>query len=121
MKFKKDRYYFARKQSKHRKGTPQYSKRKGKSFPEYLILKGCSESILSMKIQNTSIFQAKRHIFNRAYCFRFQHNISFSQLTLYYPEHLEFPCKNTPQNTFFKEKLPVTAFGMILKKREIYC
>ena len=41
---------------------------------------------------------------------RFQQNSSFSQLRLHYPEHLKFPDKSTPQNTFFTEQLPVAAF-----------
>ena len=36
-----------------------------KSLPEFLSLQGCSEFLLLIKIQNTSISQATKHIFDR--------------------------------------------------------
>ena len=38
----------------------------GKFLSEYLILQGCSQFVLSIKIQNSSISQAKIHISNGA-------------------------------------------------------
>ena len=43
------------------KGTPHYPMKIGKSLPEYLIFKRCSEFILSTKNQNISVSQAKRN------------------------------------------------------------
>ena len=44
-------------------------------------------------------------------------NVSYS---LYYPEHLKFLGKSTPQNTLFTEQLPVAAFKcqLLFYKRE---
>ena len=47
-------------------------------------------------------------------CFRFEQNISFSQLRFYSPVHLKFPGEITFQNTFLPEQLPVTAFDKII-------
>ena len=41
------------------------SKKLGKSLPKYLILQGCSEFVLSIKIQSIQISNAKRQIFNK--------------------------------------------------------
>ena len=51
---------------KYHKGTPQYSWKIGKSFPEYLILQGRSDFGFSIKIQNTSILQVTKHTFHGA-------------------------------------------------------
>ena len=61
-----DRHHFSRKQtSKYHKGTPQYPRKIGKSLQKYRVLKECSEIVISIKIQNTSISEAKIHAFNR--------------------------------------------------------
>ena len=91
--------------SEYLKGTPQYLGKIGKSLLEYLILQGCSEIVFSIKIQNTSISQAKRYIKTEQLilpaCLRIRHNSSFSQLVFHYPEHVNFSGKNAPQNTLF--------------------
>ena len=61
-----DKKYYFKEVGKYNKGTPQYSRKIGKSLSEYLILQGCSDFVLSIKIQNTFTFQVKRHTFHRA-------------------------------------------------------
>ena len=79
VKDKKERHYFSRKQANTTVGIPQYPRKVGISLPEYLILQGRSEFVLS--IQNSSLYQAKRHIFNRT------PNFYCSQPRLYYSKY----------------------------------
>ena len=39
-----------------------------------------------------------------------EHLILLCAPSLYYPEHLKFPVKNTSQNIFFTEQFPVAVF-----------
>ena len=82
-----------------RKNT-SVSQKIGEFSPEYLIMKRSPEFSFTIKIQSTSISHVKRHIFKS----------SFYQQRFYYPEHLNFKCKNTPQNTFLTEQFPVALF-----------
>ena len=120
---KKERHHFprsmelARRQpntAKEQLSIP-YPSKIGKFLPEYLILQGCPELFLSIKIQNTTIPQGKRNIFNRAPYFVSVPSLSteqiFSQLMLYCPENLKLPGKKIPQSTIFTEQLPVTALA----------
>ena len=65
--------------------------------------------------QETFFFFRKRDIFLAEHkilpvCFCFQQNSSFSQLRLYFPNHLKFPAKKKRQNSFFTEQVLVAAF-----------
>ena len=73
---------YSKEVGKYHKGAPEYSKEIGKFLPEYLILQGRSDFVLSIKIQNTSIFQVKRHTFNKT--------INFASVLLLSTEHLFF-------------------------------
>ena len=74
------------------------------SFPRKMV-NPYSEFVLLIKIQNTSISQAKRRILTKQLillvCLRFLQTSSFSQLRLFFLKHLKFRGKNTPKNAFF--------------------
>ena len=73
---------YSKEVGKYHKGAPQYSKEIGKFLPEYLILQGRSDFVLWIQIQNTSIFQVKRHTFNRTINFASVLLLSTEQLFL---------------------------------------
>ena len=67
--------WYSKEVGKYHKGAPQYSKEIGK-------LQGRSDFVLWIQIQNTSIFQVKRHTFNRT--------INFASVLLLSTEQLFF-------------------------------
>ena len=93
----------------HHKGTLQFPRGLGKSLPEYLILQECSEFVLSIKMQNTSISQIVSYILSGTRNFANVPQYSIEQL-FSWAEFLlsrtpQIPRQKHPQNTSFTNQL----------------
>ena len=109
---------------KYHKGTRRYLRNIDKCLTEHLILQGCSEFIFSIKIQNNSISQAKRCIFNKTHIFASVPPLSIEQ-HFFLAEVLLFrtPKISSQRNTadqLFTELLQVAAFESELKSLDIF-
>ena len=93
---------FSQKAIKNLKVISCYTSKVCKSLPEHLILPTIFPGCLSL-------FSSRLYSRTRQYA-----------TALYYPKHLKFLGKNTPQNTFFRKQLSVAAFKcqLFFLKRE---
>ena len=104
-----DRHHFPIKQRNTIKGNLSISGKYQINVYEKLVSKECFEIVLPIKIQNTSISEEKRHVFNRVTIFISV--VSLSTVLLFISDENVHNTSNfqakTPQNTFFTDELPV--------------
>ena len=104
-----DRNHFPIKQRITIKGNLSISGKYQINVYEKLVSKECFEIVLPIKIQNTSISEEKRHVFNRVTIFISV--VSLSTVLLFISDENVHNTSNfqakTPQNTFFIDELPV--------------